>query len=328
VDQRARLLAVVSLPTYTFMPFGSGMQTSIVFMERRGENDPVSQRWGDYPVFMAMAGHVGYDSTGRDVAANDLPAIIEAYRTGRETERAKWVTPRHIQQSLRVQELRDSFDLDRMDPKYYFLATEIDGALSQIPHTLKRLANVATSIKSGTRPAGRAQYFAGTVPSLEGGNITPYGSIDLSDVKFVPDEFHLDHLESAIKPRDILIVKDGATTGKVAIVPDGFAYAECNINEHLFKVTVEEGLDPYYVFAFLYGDLGQRQIQRVITGGAQKGITRDAVRNILVPVPPRDVQARIAATIQSTLNTILQLQAQIAQTDTDGRDQVVQMLRP
>ena len=37
------------------------------------------KREQDYPIFMAMAEHVGYTATGKD-DDNDLPSIIEAYR--------------------------------------------------------------------------------------------------------------------------------------------------------------------------------------------------------------------------------------------------------
>lgn len=312
IDEKAIVVGVVSLPVYAFVPFGSGMQTSILFLQKRGKN---SQHWGSYPVFMGIALNIGYDSTGRDIPSNDLASILDAYKTHSVTELADWINPQQLRHHLTLQELKDTFTIDRMDPKYYHLATEIDQQLSKIKHPPRRLADLSVTIKSGTRPPGRAMYFRGNVPSLEGGNINSYGGLLLDDLKYIPDDFHIDHLESAIEPADILIVKDGATTGKVAIIPEMFPYQDANINEHLFKVRVDTRLvDPYYVFAFLYSELGQLQMQREITGGAQKGIIKSAIENLLVPHPPKAIQELIADLAQQALHRIVSLHAETADT--------------
>ena len=89
----ARLKAVVSLPQETFAPYGAGVKTSVVFLEKRerplraGEEEPAT--WthyeytfdaerkiranavvrangsADYPVYMAQIEDIGYDATGR-----------------------------------------------------------------------------------------------------------------------------------------------------------------------------------------------------------------------------------------------------------------------
>ncbi len=45
-------------------------------------------------------------------------------------------------------------------------------------------------------------------------------------------------------------------------------------------------LNAYYVFFFLKSRLGQLQIAREISGGAQGGITKSFVERIRIPVPP------------------------------------------
>ena len=32
-----------------------------------------------YPIFMAIAEHIGFDATGRETSKNDLPQIVEDY---------------------------------------------------------------------------------------------------------------------------------------------------------------------------------------------------------------------------------------------------------
>jgi type I restriction enzyme S subunit len=109
------------------------------------------------------------------------------------------------------------------------------------------------------------------------------------------------------------MVKDGATTGKVAIVPPNFPFKECNINEHLFIIRVKESYNPWYIFGFLLSDLGQVLIRREITGGAQGGIAKSSVKKIIVPIPPNSIQNKIEEEVKRTLNEITNKEQEIKQ---------------
>lgn len=75
INKHAKILAVVSLPQTAFVPAGSGVKASLLFLQKKKKDEPV----GNYPIFMAMAYHVGYDATGRQ-DENDLPNILKDYR--------------------------------------------------------------------------------------------------------------------------------------------------------------------------------------------------------------------------------------------------------
>ena len=302
IFKNAKIIGVVSLPDFAFVPFGSGMKTSILFLQKLKEGEEV--RWGEYPVFLAIAENVGYDSTGREIKINDLPHILKSYREGSTFEKSMNIQPTNFIKGLKVDKLKASFDLTRLDPQYYFLTRVADELLSRCPYELKTLGEITKTITSGARPGGRAEYIEGEVPSLEGGNIGEYGQLILEDLKYIPYDFHIKHEKSAVKVFDILMVKDGATTGKIAIVPADFPFRECNINEHLFLIRVKESYNPWYVLGFLLSDLGQILIKREITGGAQRGITKDSVKNIIVPIPPKDIQNEVERRVKEALDGI------------------------
>jgi len=69
--------AVVSLPQETFMPYGSGVKASLLFLEKKNPADPYHKQGS---VFMAIAENIGYDATGRVIEKNDFPKILEEYR--------------------------------------------------------------------------------------------------------------------------------------------------------------------------------------------------------------------------------------------------------
>jgi len=68
--------AVVSLPQETFMPYGSGVKASLLFLEKKNPADPYHEQGH---VFMGIAGNIGYDATGRATGKNDFPKILEEY---------------------------------------------------------------------------------------------------------------------------------------------------------------------------------------------------------------------------------------------------------
>ena len=96
------------------------------------------------------------------------------------------------------------------------------------------LGDLLISLESGSRPKGGAVGITTGVPSLSAEHITQYGTFDFSSLRFVPREFYEQMTRGHIKRSDILIVKDGATTGKTAFVDDTFPFDEAVGNEHVF----------------------------------------------------------------------------------------------
>lgn len=77
---KAQILAIVSLPQFTFTHFGAGVKSSLVFLRKKKEFEEA----GNYPIFMAIADHIGYDATGRKDELNDLERIVEEFRKFQE----------------------------------------------------------------------------------------------------------------------------------------------------------------------------------------------------------------------------------------------------
>ncbi len=57
-----RLMAVVSLPQYSFAHYGAGVKASLVFLQKREAGETPND---DEAIFMAIAENIGYDATGR-----------------------------------------------------------------------------------------------------------------------------------------------------------------------------------------------------------------------------------------------------------------------
>jgi len=74
--EKTQILAVVSLPQFTFTHFGAGVKSSLVFVRKKAEKEKLDK----YSIFMAIAEHIGYVATGRKDSKNDLDKIYKEFK--------------------------------------------------------------------------------------------------------------------------------------------------------------------------------------------------------------------------------------------------------
>lgn len=60
IKNRARVLAVVSLPHATFIPHGAGVKASVLFLQKLSKADLEKTKKADYPVFFGIIEKIGY----------------------------------------------------------------------------------------------------------------------------------------------------------------------------------------------------------------------------------------------------------------------------
>lgn len=73
--ERFQVLAIVSLPQCAFSHFGAGVKTSIIFVRKRGINEPFDD---NEEIFMAAPEMIGYDATGKKTESQ-LNEVIKEY---------------------------------------------------------------------------------------------------------------------------------------------------------------------------------------------------------------------------------------------------------
>ena len=105
--QQGKLVAVISLPQETFMPFGAGVKTSLIFFRKwtteelkiRKEKDagPLDKfmnkekskqekKLDDYEVYMARVDSIGYDATGREKGKPETEEIVKDFHKNQRWE--------------------------------------------------------------------------------------------------------------------------------------------------------------------------------------------------------------------------------------------------
>nr|WED70069.1 hypothetical protein PJ912_12575 [Pectobacterium colocasium] len=157
------------------------------------------------------------------------------------------------------------------------------------------LSTVIAALESGKRPKGGVSSATGTVPSLGGEHLNNDGGFRLGNLKYIDEEFFTNLKSGIVRKNDILIVKDGATTGKVSYVSSDFPFERAAINEHLFALTVDSAIaHPRYVFSFLKSPQGQKEILKDFRGAAIGGISRGFAKLAKIPYLPPTTKSALS----------------------------------
>jgi len=154
----------------------------------------------------------------------------------------------------------------------------------------------------------------GTVASIGGEHIDNLGRIIWNEMKFIPNDFYNLLSQGKVKLGDILLVKDGATTGKVAMIKN-LRYDKVAVNEHVFVLRSKtELLINDFLFYFLFSKYGQAQIKKRFHG-IIGGITKDDLENCLLPMPPLNEQRKISEILSTVDESIQKTDDIIAKTE-------------
>jgi len=203
---------------------------------------------------------------------------------------------------------------------------EVEEAIEKGKYEIRELKEITDKLLSGQRPKGGVRQISEGIPSLGGEHVLNDGSIAITNIKYIPFDFHESKLRSKVNKNDILIVKDGATTGKVGIVPDNYPFQEANINEHIFLLRVMEGINPYYLFSLLKSQIVQMQIKRDITGGTIMGIISETTESLKIPLPPLSTQNKIAEEVRRRMQKAERLQKEAKQLLQESKEKVEKII--
>lgn len=183
------------------------------------------------------------------------------------------------------------------------LGDDLKGSLVNWDTSIFELTNLC-SLETGSRNKGGA--LKSGIPSIGGEQVNKDGSINFKKMKYVSLEHFNSMKQGKTKKGDVLMVKDGATTGKVGYL--GNIEKDMAVNEHVFIMRHKDNILPYYLYIMARSDYFQKEIKKRykgIIGGVGKEIGK-----IKVHLPSMEDQKNIVYTI-STLDKKIQLLEQL-----------------
>ena len=194
-----------------------------------------------------------------------------------------------------------SFDLKTFDKQINLNFKKKLKIESKYP--LEKILNISSSLESGKRPSkvGTLKLKKG-IPSLGGEHITLSGKVNLDNLRFITEEYYNSMQQGKILMNDILICKDGALTGKVAIIDEKFPYKNSAVNEHIFILRGNSKINQSYLFNILYSKMGQNILKSAIQGAGQGGLNRENLLSLKLPLPPMNIQQEIVKEIEAQDN--------------------------
>jgi type I restriction-modification system DNA methylase subunit len=332
--------AVISLPDVAFMPYSTA-KTSILLL-RKKERPATSDTQGH--VFMAEALNLGRkpngdplyaderDENGRPLLLSDLPTI--AARWGRWLGEGRPLSPPappvFICSREKLMEAAKTAD-NRLDILFYHPARDqAERALQRSTHPVVKLASLVTErnvslVPSRVMPDDVFRYIG-----LAG--ITAFtGEYTVSEVP----GYRLKSAVRQFRGGDILFSKLRPELRKYCYVTreedDGFVSSEC------YVLTPKEppgpdqlplcGHDepkhtlPEYLSYILRSDLVYGQLVYQITGLGRPRVSKAAIMNLKIPVPPLHEQKRLLGIFTAARRIYLDLtkQGQLAQREAQRR---------
>jgi restriction endonuclease S subunit len=156
---------------------------------------------------------------------------------------------------------------------------------------------VVCDLESGSRQKGGAVDRG--IYSIGGEQISSDNIIRFEKMKYITENHFLEMKKGILQKDDVLMVKDGATTGKMGYW--GFDYRAA-VNEHVFIFRAKEKILSRYLFSILLSDSFQYELKPYIKG-IIGGISLE-IKKIKIPLPPLEIQEQIVAELDAYQNII------------------------
>ncbi|TWX73802.1 restriction endonuclease subunit S [Colwellia sp. C1TZA3] len=188
---------------------------------------------------------------------------------------------------------------DKWKDKYKEILTELSGEEKQLPkgwvyETLEGLIYISARIGWKGLKADEYTEEGPLFLSVHGLNHGQY--VDLSRAYHISKERYEESPEIQLRNEDILVCKDGAGIGKIAIIKDLTELA--SINSSLLLIRSGKYFLTDYLYYFLAGPEVQRIVQERMTGSAVPHLFQRDVKEFILEVPPIEEQTEIVRLVE------------------------------
>jgi type I restriction enzyme M protein len=301
IKGNAKIISIISLPQETFIPYGAGVKTSILFLEKRSTTN-------NYTIFYGRIQKLGYqgNKNGTPIYKKDELGNIEKNSNGNPSidedfnltinSYHKYIINKSIDTenafSINFNQLKDRLDFDLYSPENRKLMENFK------KHNSVKLGDICEILRKNSI-------------KLKNLNLS-IDYIELSDINTLSFEIinstnYLVHQLPArasyeLEEGDIITAIAGNSIGTnyhaTALVTRDYQGSICTNG---FKVLRNFKLDPYYLLYYLRSDYFLRQILMYRTGAVIPYISDIDLSNIIIYLPNEKIQTEISLKVKKAI---------------------------
>lgn len=302
IKLKAKILAIVNLPQETFIPFGTGVKTSLLFLQK---DTPNLVR--EYPIFFGRVTKLGYqgnkngtptyqkdkfgqiikDKFGHPILDEDFSEIVDAFK--------KFQKGNQVEQensfSINYNELNGRFDYDFYSPENRKMFSNLNKT------NTVRLGDICDIIKVKSR---KLKDHNQTVEYVELSDINTHSYEIINSTTLQVHELP-SRASYEIEEGDIITAIAGNSVGTrkhaTALVNKDFEGSICTNG---FRVLRNIKIDSYYLLYFLKSDLFLKQMFMYRTGAAIPNVSDTDLANTLINLPDEKMIAEISSKMKKS----------------------------
>ena len=300
IRTQANVLGVVSIPQEAFVPYGTGIKTSLMLLQKHPSDKQ------HHACFMARMQKVGYDVKGQVTYKRD-----GAGKLLRDTSVACIVDDDVEEIAEAYWKRADTKKLIETDKVYSVPYELLDSRLDAEHYRPDDLRLIEQLQASGARPLGEISDILNETADFR---LVPDGEIRyiaISDVdsrtmQVVSQQIIKAHKAPSratyrVHKGDIITAISGASTGTrkqaSAVVTEEEDGAICSNGFAVIRNIRE--VNALFLLAYMRTDYYLRQVRRLMTGHAIPAISTEDLAKVLVPIPAKAEQENIAEGVAS-----------------------------
>jgi type I restriction enzyme M protein len=293
---QAKILGVISIPQEAFVPYGTGIKTSLLVVQKLPANND--------SCFMAQIKKMGYDVKGQTVYKRNESGVIARTKSGLpivdddiddiSKSFTSFINGEFEQNSDCIYTVKNALLNSRLDAEHY------------LPNDQKLLEHLKSI---GAKPLGEIADILSDSDDFRLASDSEIKYIAISDVDYRTMQVVSQQVIKAheapsratyrVRNGDIITAVSGASTGSprqaTALITEDEDGAICSNGFSVLRNI--HGVEPLFLLAYMRTDHFLRQVKRYMTGHAIPTISVDDLSKVLVPIPSKSEQQKIARNI-------------------------------
>jgi type I restriction enzyme M protein len=300
IRSQAKVLGIVSIPQEAFVPYGTGIKTSLLLLQKLPADIG--------KVFMARIQKIGYDvkgqpiykhnsdgklirtSSGQPIADDDIDEVVNAYNKFKNNNyeiesKTIYVVPEKL--------LNTRLDVEHYQPEDRNLLEKLQAtgakSLGELADILKETDDFRLASNGEIRYIAISDVDAPAIQVVSQQTIKPHEAPSRATYR--------------VRKGDIITAVSGASTGTsrhaTALITEDEDGAICSNGFAVLRNI--HGVEPLFLLAYMRTEYYLRQVRRLMTGHAIPAISVEDLSRVLVPMPPKEVQEKISNEIATIL---------------------------